>query len=51
MMALVKELVWKEENSDEIQFLATFGWFEGLMESQGGNTWNIAGDADLQLGR
>lgn len=51
MMALVKELVWKEENSAEILVLATFGWVEGLMKSQGGNTWDIVGAEDLQLGR
>lgn len=35
---LVKELVWEEENSDEILFLAGFGWVEELMKSRGGNT-------------
>lgn len=48
---LVKELVWEEENRDEIVFLATFGWVEELTESQGGNTWDTAGAAALQLGR
>lgn len=50
-MALEKELVWKEENSDEILFLVTFGWVEGLMERQGGNIWDIARAADLQFSR
>lgn len=49
--ALVKELVWEEENSDETLFLTTFGWVEELMESQSASPWCTAGAADLKLGR